>query len=218
MVRTQHRHGPGISHLRSTTRAGVFVPEPGVVQQARRELLVAEREFSELGGRPTLACVNLALVELSTGDRDAVRHAIDRAALWGRPSDDYVADTLLFDAVAALVQAEEGNLAAAAAVATRIADPSGETSDHGIACLAWLVAGEVAARAGDPEAARRCFEKVLAHRFGTIPYNRAHALAGIAGTLEGDEGWQPGAEAASLRLRFGFVTPRWFTVGWFAEG
>ena len=189
----------------------------GQWQAARHQLMVSEQELSELAGRPTLACVDLALVELSAGDRDAARRAMDRALLWGRPGGDYVGDRLLFDAVAALVQAEEGNVAAAAAVATRIADTSGEATGHGIACLARLVAGEVVTRAGDLEAARRCFEKVLAHHFGTIPYHRAHALAGLAGTLQGDEAWPPGSEAASLRARYEFVTPRWFTAGWFAE-
>jgi predicted ATPase/DNA-binding SARP family transcriptional activator len=182
---------------------------------ARRELLVGERDLAELGGRPVIACLELALVEISAGDREAARRAVDRAALWGRPGDDYVADGLLFDAVAALVQVEDGDLDAPAVVAARIADVPVEASGHGVACEAWLVAGEVAFRTGQPAAARQCFETVLAHPFGAMPYHRAHALAGIAGTLRGAEARPFAVEASSLRDQYGFVTPRWFTIGCF---
>jgi hypothetical protein len=89
-----------------------------------------------------------------------------------------------------------------------------EASGHGIACVAWLVAGEVAARTGQSAAARQCFERILAHPFGAMPY-RAHALAGVAGTLGGPDARPLADEASSLRDRYGFVTPCWFTVGCF---
>ena len=182
---------------------------------ARRELLAGEREFADRGGRPTISCLDLALVELSSGDLDAARRAIERAAVWGRPGDDYPADGLLFDAVTALVLAEEGDPAAGAVAATRIAATPVDVSGHGTVCMAWIVAGELAGRAGETAASRRCFENVLAHRFGTIPYHRADALAGIAGTLDDAQAQPLAIEATSLRDEFGFATPRWFTVGTF---
>jgi hypothetical protein len=121
----------------------------------------------------------------------------------------------LFDAVTALVQVEDGDLDAPAVVAARIADVPVEASGHGVACGAWLVAGEVAFRTGQPAAARQCFETVLAHPFGGMPYHRAHALAGIAGTLRGADARPFAVEASSLRDQHGFVTPRWFTIGCF---
>jgi tetratricopeptide (TPR) repeat protein len=183
---------------------------------ARREMLLCEQQEADAGSRPAEFCMELALVELCLGDRDAAARAADRAEVWGRPSDDYPGSQMVFDTVAALVEAEEGDLAGASAAAARVAAAPSDVTGHGNVCVAWFVAGEVLARAGQPSLARRCFANILRHRTFDIPYYRSHALAALADTLDDEPvGSELAAVAAVIRARDGLATPPWLTVARF---
>jgi hypothetical protein len=130
--------------------------------------------------------MELAMIELCLGDREAARRAVDRASVWGRPAADFPGAQMLYDAVTALFQTEDGNRADAVAVAAPLAAAPSDVTDHGDVCIAWFAAGEVLSRAGRPSLAGRCFANILRHRTGDIPYHRFLALAGLAGTLDDD--------------------------------
>jgi hypothetical protein len=72
-------------------------------------------------------------------------------------------------------------MTAAAATARRLSAAPTAISDHAIACDAWLMAGEVLARAGNLADARRCFAKILGHRMSRRCYE-----ANEAGDATGD--------------------------------
>ena len=186
-------------------------------QDARRETLLHEQECAAAGLRPSDMCVELALIELCLGDVVAAERAGERAAVWGRFSDDYPAYQVQFDAVMSLLQAERGELAEALVEAARLARLPGEVSGHGIVCIGWLVAGEVLVRGGEPTLARHCFVRVLRHRAGTIPYHAAHALAGIAATVDETDAGRLSAAATAIRDRYALATPPWLTCARFAS-
>ncbi len=195
---------------------GTVYRNVGRWSDARREMKLREEQEADAGSRPAEVCMELALIELCLGDREAATRAAERGMVWGRPVDDYPGAQMLFDAVAALLQAEHGNLAAARSVAARLAAAPSDVTGQGTVCLAWCVAGEILGRADQPLLAQRCFANILGHRTGGIPYYRTHALAGFAGVLDDDPiAVQFGAAAARIRARHGLVTPPWFTVARF---
>jgi hypothetical protein len=195
--------------------AVVFVAK-GCWEQARHQLVAEERDKAAAAARgdASQACVLLAQVELARGDVLGAVRAYDRAKLWGRPADDYVAEQMDFDATGALLQATAGDLPAATETARRIANVPAGVTGHGTVCLAWLQAGEVLARAGDETSARRCFANILRHRSGRFPRDRALGLAGVAGTLTAEPtiAAELAAAAGTISTRHGFVAPGWFTV------
>ena len=93
-------------------------------------------------------CAVLTEVELACGDPVAARRAFERAGVWGRPTEDDALEQAVFDATDALLAAETGDLMSAVVIARRIAAIPVETSGHGMISRAWLLAGEVLARAG----------------------------------------------------------------------
>ena len=215
--RTALATGRDSSHVLGTRyMLAVVLASQGRWDVARDELLIAEREEGEAGARTdaSLVCLQLAQVELARGVLDGARRAVERAGVWGRPSDDFTAEQLVFDATGALVQASTGDIAGAAATARRVAAAPADVSGHGVVCSAWLQSAEVLARAGDMALARRCFTNILRHRSGRFPHDRALGLAGVAGTLTD----QPGAAAdiaataAALSRRHGLVAPPWLTI------
>jgi predicted ATPase/class 3 adenylate cyclase len=198
---------------------GTVYRNVGRWSDARREMILRERQEADAGARPTEACMELALIELCLGDPEAAGRAVDRGTVWGRPADDYPGAQMLFDAVAALLEVGHGDLTEASDVAARLAAAPSDVSGQGTACLAWFVAGEILGRADRSALARRCFANILRHRTGAVPYYRAHALAGFAGALDDESvAADLGAVAAAIRAKHGLVTPPWLTVGRFESG
>jgi predicted ATPase/DNA-binding SARP family transcriptional activator len=186
-------------------------------REARDHLLTVEKHAAELRDRAYAGdvCVKLALVELAAGDVDRARSSYERASVWGRPTDDYETDQLVFDAAGALLRAETGDLATATARARTLARLPNETVYYADICDPWLIIGEILARSGDRHGARQLFRRVLCHRGGSFPRYRAAGLEAMAGTLGDDQ--RPAAitlaaAAAALRSRHGLVTPPWLTV------
>jgi predicted ATPase/class 3 adenylate cyclase/DNA-binding CsgD family transcriptional regulator len=187
-------------------------------RQACDQLLAVEQESAEIGSRrfAAVACVKLAQVELAAHSPERARVAFERSAVWGSPPAAYPTQRLEYNAVGALLRAETGDLATASSIAQRLAALPEEVGDHVAVCHGWLITGEILARAGDLIRARRCFGRVLRHRAGTSPDNRANALEAMAGTLYAPDQRADAdalaSVAATIRKRHDLVTPPWLTV------
>jgi hypothetical protein len=197
---------------------GLVLSFGGRWDEAREELLAAELGEGT-SGAPNDAmqtCAVLTEVELARGDLVAARRAFERAGVWGRPTEDDPVGQAVFDATDALLAAATGDLVSAVAIAHRIAAIPVETSGHGMICRAWLLAGEVLARAGATAEARRCFTNMLRHRSGRFPRDRALALAGVAVTLPASAPHHVGADLAAVASAIwtsrGFGTPQWLVA------
>jgi tetratricopeptide (TPR) repeat protein len=205
------------SHMLGTRyMLAIVLVSQGCWEAAREQLVAEEREKAEVASRLDAAgaCVLLAQVELARDDLVGAERAYERATVWGRPADDYLAEQMVFDAAGALVRAARGDLRPATETARRIAAVPVDATGHGLVCLAWLQAGEVLARAGDSSGARKCFANILRHRTGRFPRDRALGLAGVAGTLTDQSaiGSQLATAAGAMSKRHGFIPPPWLTA------
>jgi predicted ATPase len=209
-------YDPSDMLLGTRYRLALVLVAQGRWEAAHDELLTEELEKGAAGmrGHAGQACVLLCHVELAQNNLDGARRAFERANVWGRPSADYEAHQMVFDATAALLDAAGGNVAAGVDTARRLAQIPPDISGRGEVCLAWSLAAEVLARAGDMGGARRCFANILGHRAGRFPRERALGLAGVAGTLAGqpDIAANLGAAAYAIFVRHGFVSPPWLTT------
>jgi predicted ATPase/class 3 adenylate cyclase/DNA-binding SARP family transcriptional activator len=195
------RHGrchEAVDHLEAARRCGTTRASSGTAfflalaraaqgcwAEAREAAMASEREAADRGDRlgASRTCLELARVDLCLGDVDAASRALERADEWnGRPTDDYPAEQMLFDAISAALEVPDGDRGAGA-TATKIATSPVDTSPRGTICEAWLLAGATLLRRADWEPARTAFCNVLRHRAGQWPFNRADALHGIALTL-----------------------------------
>jgi hypothetical protein len=189
---------------------------------SRRATLGYVAQRARIGGQgPITVREVVSAGRLAQGSLLGPLRARDRATVWGRPTDDYPVEQLVFDAIDALIHAETSDLDTASAAARRIAAVTGDLTDDGLLCEGYLIAGETLHRAGDATSARRCFGRLLRHRAGAIPEFRANGLDALAGTLDAPDqrvdAVAVAAVAAAIRARHGLVTPPWLTVAIHAQ-